>query len=153
MTEDPLTTGQRIPVEAIDAAIRTQGRYMDQKKTAAQVLEIAKTFEDYIARERRHPPAAGRRRRRDSGPKAAAGPAIGDDPLDATAHHEGPSLCSQPRRLDEGDGVRFIVEEKMPGASKPKTALKAATRAVHRQVEQLRRRIANVIERSTRGDP
>ena len=36
--------------------------------------------------------------------------------------------------------------------SKPKTALKAATRAVHRQVEQLRRRIADVIERSTRGD-
>lgn len=45
--EDTLTMGQRIRVEALDAAIKVRCQ------TYAEVIEIAKSFEDYIARETR----------------------------------------------------------------------------------------------------
>lgn len=57
MTEDTLTTGQRIRVEALDAAIRCQP--IPGKVMAAQaIIAVAKTYEDYIASEKRYPPAS-----------------------------------------------------------------------------------------------
>ena len=61
----------------------------------------------------------------------------------------------------EIDGHGHSIPEDLLGAlttagctiSKPKTALKAATRAAHEQAEQLRHRIADAIEKSTIGDP
>ena len=60
--EDVLTMGQRIRVEALDAALRTIDKFEanyeapqaldDARKAAADcVLGLAKTFKDYIAKE------------------------------------------------------------------------------------------------------
>ncbi len=62
--------------------------------------------------------------------------------------------------VTEIDGLGHSLPEDFLGAlttagctiSKPKTALKAATRAAHEQAEQLRHRIADAIEKSTIGD-
>ena len=63
--------------------------------------------------------------------------------------------------VTEIDGLGHSIPEELLDAlttagctiSKPKTALKAATRAAHEQAEQLRHRIADAIEKSTIGDP
>ncbi len=51
--EDVLTMGQRIRVEALDAAIRTRAITPASKPRGDELVALAKTFEDYIARETR----------------------------------------------------------------------------------------------------
>lgn len=63
--------------------------------------------------------------------------------------------------VTEIEGLGHSIPENLLGAlttagctiSKPKTALKAATRAAHEEAKQLRHRIADAIEKSTIGDP
>ena len=49
--EDQLTMGQRIRVEALDAAIKTRAMNPAIRPRGDELIALAKTFEDYIARE------------------------------------------------------------------------------------------------------
>lgn len=51
--EDVLTMGQRIRVEAINAAIRTASPGRCSPDDPTPILKVAKAYEDYIARETR----------------------------------------------------------------------------------------------------
>lgn len=57
--DDSLTTGQRIRVEALDAAIRTASPGRCSPDDPSPILKVAKVYENYIRVETRAPASEG----------------------------------------------------------------------------------------------